>query len=423
MHHTLPLSLTWLKSLWAKLCSWASARLSGSRLQQDPQQILARRLMSIQPDIQDRRETKMVTVNLADKLPLPYMASLALLLGTECKFTLRPHEKTAWICRMIFRGIPLQLEHAKFGMHLSMPTDTSQELVNEFLKLLTGAFSLVDRALEPIIETQTKAGHFSIPSLFYKLDSKYRFFRERAEAAYSAHPDHSNREIEQMFEDAVAAVRKEPTETTSIGKTYRPMERMWEGFYYGSAAIEAYFSRLEYLMIVTLAFTTFDPIKSDLLELIGSSWKAKIKAALDLTANKEAQRLYDSLLQIKRRYRDPLAHGGLDRDGSELYVHIPKFGAVPVLLSRYEGSLHYNLVPVTDVSFREACRVFDNLDNYLQSHAPERYAYKWARYGMQVAFDKDSLAGYRAATSSDEAFDEFLEYMSHLVDEATNMDW
>jgi hypothetical protein len=54
-------------------------------------------------------------------------------------------------------------------------------------------------------------------------------------------------------------------------------------------------------------------------------------------------------------------------------------------------------------SFAEICTTFDEFDRQLRAGA-FRFAVRWAESELDVAFDAQSIAKYRAATASDDKF-------------------
>jgi hypothetical protein len=350
--------------------------------------------------------------DISERLPLPYMVRLTLLLGTNCKHILRPFEKTAWAIHLEYKGVQMRLEHGKFGMRLATPTGVAPTLIDEFIATLQRAFRVADRLLQPLVEDQIRRGNVTIPNIFHRLDARYAFFRKRALRAYTS-KDKREERIAELFVKALEAKR-----VISLD----PVKPEREGFYYAAAALDAYFSRLEHVLALVLPFVAHDPSRLDLLKFIASNWTRKIKAVFDLGSNQEANKLYDELRSVKERYRNPLSHGGFEKDGASLLIHVRGIGAVPTRLSGFKESIHYEFFPVTPLSFGEACKVFDAVDRYLKN-GPTRFGWRWMDAGLNVAFDNGSIKRYRSGMVSDKAFDALVGEMSQWVDAESNMDW
>jgi len=337
------------------------------------------------------------------------MVHAALVLGAGCEYVLRPFEKIAWIIDLKYKGVFIELTHRKFGMAMGIAEDASEAIAEEFLQVLNRAFSVTDKVLRPLIDEQIRLGNCSIPNRRWILNARYRFFRANAEAAYRSQPPQK-----EVIRFDVAG---RPTDW--ISDPFRP-ER--EGFFYASAAIDAYFSCLEHLLVLMVPFIGFDPQKEDLLAFIRVTWSEKLKRIWDLTKDRDAKTLYDELRTIKERLRNSLSHGALEKEGMSLFVHVPALGALPASLSRFTESIHYGVIPFREASFADACELFDRTDRYL-ANGPTRIGLKYAESGLDVAFDQRSVAGYNAVKGSEEALDELIEYHSYLSDQATNMDW
>ena len=64
----------------------------------------------------------------------------------------------------------------------------------------------------------------------------------------------------------------------------------------------------------------------------------------------------------------------------------------------------------------------NKFDSFLRE-GPTKYAMVYIESGLDVAFNQNSKNKYKKVMKSDKEFQEFVEYTSHLSDQATNMDW
>jgi hypothetical protein len=195
-----------------------------------------------------------------------------------------------------------------------------------------------------------------------------------------------------------------------------------EGFFYASASLEAYFSYLEHMLVLVLAFCDFDPAKESLTKFIGSLWADKFKRVFDLVADNEAEKVYHSLLQVKEKFRNPLSHGGFDRDATTLHFHVPGLGALPMSLSRYAESIHYGFNPIVAVSFKEVCDSLDKAEDFFENGS-RRLEMRCVRSGMAISFSERSRRDYKNAIKSEADADVFIDGVLTDMDDATNMDW
>jgi hypothetical protein len=376
----------------------------------NPRTILRRILRDISPPHdEDYKLALNYLPSAAERLPLPYMVFLTLLLGTECKYISRPMEKTAWSIYLRFKNVPFCLEHGKFGMRIATPA-TKDVLMEELVSVLHRAFPIVDEVLQQDVNLQVRTGNVTIPNEQYLLRKRYEFFRDSARAAFDA----PQPKLESLFRQTGS--EQEGSRSFDILKNER------EGFFFGTAAIDSYFSWLEHVLILILPFVGYDPIRNNLLVYISSSWTDKIKKIWDVSGGREEKSMYDALRKIKERFRNSITHGCLEKGAGSLRVHIPGIGVVPARLSRFTKSIHYDMFPLKEASFNEACELFDAVDAHLHSNSA-KYGMKFAEAGFNVAFDAKSREDYRSAMNSDCDFDKLLERISYVVDKNTNMDW
>jgi len=303
-----------------------------------------------------------------------------------------------------FKGVPYFISHQKFGLkiHPANPAETDAKLERELIDRLRHAVRISDGLVKPFAENQIRAGKVSIGNQGGLYRGKYEFFRGKAEECYEA-PERV------PGEDPVITINRK-----------LKMDR--EGFFYASAALEAYFSYLEHLLVLALAFCDFDPVQDNLATFITSFWTEKFKRIFDLGSDNEAEKVYHALLRLKEKFRNPLSHGGFDRDATTLYFHVPGLGAVPMSLSRHAQSINYGFNPIVAVSFKEACEVLDRADTFFVT-GPKRLEMHCVMSGIDVAFNEGSLRKYKKAMESDAATDAFIEYRLTEMDNAMNMDW
>jgi hypothetical protein len=66
-----------------------------------------------------------------------------------------------------------------------------------------------------------------------------------------------------------------------------------------------------------------------LATFIGDRWSEKIKEAFNLGTTPTRADHYNRLHDIAETYRNMYAHGGLDKEGAAVWVHLPDLGAIP----------------------------------------------------------------------------------------------
>jgi hypothetical protein len=346
-----------------------------------------------------------------EPLPSPDMVFLALVTILGFKYWGKG-EKVLWTIPIFYKCIPFQLHHRKFGFTVEAEdarSSSTQKLAREMLTVLSRGITFAEKALEPMISFQIKEGNISIPNHFHQLDRRYRFFRKRALRAYRQ-PKPKPKE----HKDASGNV----TGTSfDLGKADR------EGFNYAVAMLGAYFSRLEHVLVLLLAFGNYDPESDDLARFIGMIWSEKFKRLFNVNSAPGNKRIYDDLRHIKERYLNTFSHGGFEKAGASLFFHVPYLGPVPVQMSQFGTSVHYSLFPLNLQSFSETLQILDRTDSLLTSDDATKYGMKFIETGLTVSYSKVSRDRYKKAMQSDAAFRAFLDHASYVATTYANMDF
>lgn len=347
-------------------------------------------------------------LKLPEERPLPWMVFLAFaeILKFPCAW--KPMEKTLWAMPVKYRGVPFTVEHAKFGLGVMSDASEAATLLPDLLRTLDRASRVADKIMRPVLEEQISKRHVTIRNLYSTLHSRYLFFREHALASFRTPPP--DRELTSRSADGRI--------TGWSQDIFKPKR---EGFFYSTAAVEAFFSRLEHLLVLCVPFGPHAH-SIDLSKHLAAGWAVKYRSLVDFSSDRRGKRVYDALRAIKEQYRNPLAHGGFEKGSGSLLVHVPSCGAIPASLSEFRDGLHYTLYPLSERSFQECCAVFDECDSYFET-GPLRRGYRYASTSLNVAFDEESIREYQAASASDEAFEELIDRTCHLMDMDANMDW
>lgn len=340
-----------------------------------------------------------------NEIPVPGLALFVLrdLLGAH--WTGR-EEKTAWTVYCRYREVPITLSLRKFGLRLGSPEPTPIDRTG-LLDELSRAINAAEPTLSRIAEAQMADGRVTLANHFHQLDMRYAFFRRKGEEALAVR-------IEKEGEDLRAAVEA----------INRDIRRRQEVGYYATAAADAYFSRLEHILVLLAVLLGMSPKGGNLKRLIGMNWGPKFKTVFDLAADRPAKLVYDKLLKLKDGLRNPQSHGGFEHGVGSLFFHLPGNSALPATLSGVTDSYHFRFGP-WGMDTDDQAQVYEALDAceaFLESERTRR-AYEIIRSGLTFAFDDESLKAYQTAMASDADLDAFLRYESQRQDDAHNMDW
>ncbi|MFB3906124.1 MAG: hypothetical protein ACE15E_21980 [Acidobacteriota bacterium] len=350
-------------------------------------------------------EAKCLPVEFDKTELLSYMTFFSLVLVVGCTYADRPMEKTSWAILVRFRGVLFDIELGKFGLRIKSEKPADRQITEELVAKLRRSMPLMDVLLDPVIAGQVQNGAISLPNYYHVLLQRYEFFRDLAIASFNK------------------PVPPFPLQECKSGKAvpwdlYLPDR---EGFYYGSAAIDSFFSWLEHLLLLVLPFVCQRDVPL-LMRLMASSWDRRLRVVWDLKTDRKAKCLYDSLKAVKERFRNSVAHGYLEKGSRSFQVHVPGYGAVPASLSGFTRTIHYSVFPLPAASFTEVISLFDAVSRYLEE-GPSHFGFLYAESGLPVHFDERSCRQYSEAMTSHEQFQRFLDRESYFQAQATNMDW
>ena len=195
-----------------------------------------------------------------------------------------------------------------------------------------------------------------------------------------------------------------------------------QGFYYSVAMVDAFFSRLEHMLVLLRAFCGAPMRDGELTALLSMAWDDKVKVLVDVD-DPTMQKLYSDLKRIKERVRNPFAHGGVENDGGSLFVHIPTVGAMPANFTKIRDSVQFNFIPVDNDDHGSACAVFDAFDQAIRE-GPLKGAQALVENGIDPSFAAEQLLTYKEiAEGSDELREMWCQSWHHENDRHNNMDY
>ena len=185
------------------------------------------------------------------------------------------------------------------------------------------------------------------------------------------------------------------------------------------AAVEAFFSWTEHLFIHLAILQGKLGTGDNVATLAGSDWKAKFKAALDLSDQTRKEH-YDALLYLRAQIRNFMAHGAFGKRGEAFCFHSGA-GAVPILLTDNQGH-RYSLTGKSAFDETWAVDEIEKFISHLWSGAcgPAKH-YVFSELPSVLTFVGDGT--YARAMSSEDSMKSFVEYLTMEFDNAANMDW
>ncbi len=262
------------------------------------------------------------------------------------------------------------------------------------------ALRIVESWFKPYAHAQISQGNVTVANHFYEFDARYRFFRAKADEAF--------KQANTLVPEAIGRRQGFDSLRDLTDIFNQEVKAKHEGFYYSTAMVDAYFSRLEHRLVLLLAFRGQPLAKDALKQFLRAKWDDKLTQIIDIKRDHAAQLVLGRLRRIKERIRNPFAHGGIENDGGSLFFHMTGVGALPANFSRIKNSARFNLIPVEHDDHQSACALLDELDALLETD-DLTLPHRLVEDGVDPAFDAETLARYREAIRSPEAVEAFTE--------------
>jgi hypothetical protein len=197
-------------------------------------------------------------------------------------------DKMHWSVAFTYNGVTCVIADEKFGVRFYYTDGVCVDPQEVFGKINRALRIIEKEVLVPAAEAALDNNKVRVANHFASLDDRYRFFRELAQQRHDSLPptrrDHLSQMLAHLFRENLDADR--------------------ELAHYNVAMIDAYFSRLEHLLVLALAFSHFDPVTDHLTSFVGANWGTKYQRILSLSDH-SAKIFYDRMLSLKESFRNP----------------------------------------------------------------------------------------------------------------------
>jgi hypothetical protein len=247
------------------------------------------------------------------------------------------------------------------------------------------------------------------------LFSRYTYLREQFREKVASVKDTSLYKIEKLVTTMPDGAKVESFSDLTFSDL---QEARWIGI----AAIDAFFSWTEHVLIHLGILCGNIKTGEDVARLADSEWSEKVKAAIDLSVEKETKDIYEELLEVRRQVRNYMAHGAFGKQGEAFQFHSAT-GAVPVNLTDPQGRSRFSMWSVPSFDEPKAIEVAETFVAKLWEgeRAPAKLYLEEA--GLQVILTYASDGTYAHAMFSEEDMEHFIKSLTHEIDNAANMDW
>ena len=351
--------------------------------------------------------------NAGNRLPPYYLVYFLLVELLKFPHTGR-EEKVAWTIPVDYRGSCAWIQHQKMGLGVfSTATEDSelvaQQIVNAIQRGVTAATPFFDH-----LASEAAAGSkLNVRNNSVWLLSRYEYLREQfREKATSA---------EARKGDVVKTEKTSSDGTKSESYSFPALALKQEAAWLGVAAIDAFFSWTEHVLIHIAVLRGRLKTGEDVAELAAANWSEKVKAAIGLDDG-ALKPLVDELLAVRRQIRNYLAHGAFGKQGEAFKFH-SRAGAVPVNMTDTDGRNRFSIwfgesfdeAGAIDTADRFAKRLWDG------DLAPAKIYIQNA--GLPIILPYATDGTYERAMASVEDMKCLVASLTREMDNAANMDW
>ena len=343
-------------------------------------------------------------VSISTSVPEAYLLKHVLVDSLSFPCDYMPMEKVLWEICFIINGILCKVVSHKFGHRLyigSADEDTVSKTTDYLVGIFNSATAFLSTLLKDYADIEIKKGNVSIDNQYSSLRATYDYFRDEAKKKRA---------------EKVEITPKESANQLLPGWNAE-MEKLRHASYLDQGAYFAFFGLLEHVLVLFLAFNDFDPKTEHLKEFIFRPWADKYKRAFNLRSDKEADRHYQLLIAISRKYRNPQAHGMFNKEGRSMAFFLEGTG----LLSAHFSNEESNIPQWVRGDGKELEELGDFL-LWLEGHTTYKVPMQIIKGGLRIHFSEEGRQIYKDLMNDGDA-SEFVEHENLIADDHGNMDW
>ena len=322
-------------------------------------------------------------------------------------------EKVAWTVPVDFNGSAAIIEHRKMGLGVFSAKGPGREATaRDIVAAVKRGVGAAGRYFDHLAAMAITGSQLNVTNNSPWLFGRYTYLRDLFKEKTATLQHHALYDV-----DETEIVLESGRKVKSYALRYSASE---EAKWVGVAAIEAFFSWTEHVLILVGILLGKLRTGAEVSAMAEAEWSEKIKAAIDLSVDKEMKEIYEELLDIRRQVRNYMAHGAFGKQGEAFHFHSGA-GAVPIQLSGQLGGISAWIRP----SFEES-RAIEVMESFIAKlwdgvRAPARLLLKDAELPIILSHASDGI--YSRAMSSEATMEDYVQYLGREVDDAANMDW
>jgi hypothetical protein len=324
-------------------------------------------------------------------------------------------EKVAWTIPVDFNGNGALIEHRKMGLGVfSNLTPEDEAVAAEIVAAVRRGIGAARPFFDHLAAQAVRGSRLNVRNNSPWLLSRYTYLRDQYREKRKSVKNESLYNVVKT-ETTLPDGRK----AESLSLTFSDAE---EARWIGVAAIDAFFSWTEHVLIHVGILRGKITTAEDVAKLADAEWSEKVKAAIDLAAEKEMKEIYEELLEIRRQVRNYMAHGAFGKQGEAFTFH-SMTGAVPVNLTDTQGQSRFSMTFVPSFDEPRAIEVMESFIAKLWEgeRAPAKLYLDNSDLPVILTYARDGT--YARVMSSEEDMEIFIEGLSREIDNAANMDW
>jgi hypothetical protein len=323
-------------------------------------------------------------------------------------------EKVAWTVPVEYENSFAFIEHRKFGFGIfSTATKKDEQVASLIVEAIRRGIKAASPFFDHLASEAVAHSQLNVRNNSAWLFSRYEYlrdeFRQRAAEA-------------EARKDEVVKTEEILANGTKSGSISWPAIRLRkQAAWLGIAAIEAFFSWTEHVLIHIAILQGKLKTGEQVAEMAAAEWSDKVKASIGLD-DPDLKLLFDELLKIRREIRNYMAHGAFGKHGEAFEFH-SSAGAVPVNLADPVGTERFSIwfgPPFDEAGAIQTAQLFIK-KMWEGDLAPAKLYLQDAAFPVILTFATDGT--YQSAMTSVEDMEHLMEGLAHEMDNAANMDW
>jgi len=348
-----------------------------------------------------------VRLSTSNSNPASFLLKIAL--ETHNGAPLPAGDKIAWKATLVFGGEMWRLHDWKSSSWTLCGPQSKLELERELRRKLAAACRKVEKRLEKRGKRDVNKGDFAIGHQFSRLHSYYLHLRKDAEAmlVLSVGSEKPVEVSRGTMPTGGKFVAYEDVALNAYLARYRHADSA------AAAAILMFFGLTEVLLDASFAFD----LKRDIRyrDFRDMPWTERVRKVIDL-GNRQAKQLYDSMVELRRRYRHVFAHAV-----PTLFVDCRETGFwIPHPVSELQESKMNPMWAFQPDEMRRTFSIFDDFMEFFKKSDRTWAATMYAKSGLLIPFDRTRIKGLLKYADTQDSFQQEIDRRVERQDMFTN---